>query len=240
MRSYEKHKKQYLIFTKAFTLIELLVVIAIIALLVSILLPSLNKARELAKSAVCMANLRSMDLTSRLFAQEHDDYGPQALWFYDPEAPALSQGSRDLLSDGTLVSYGYDIKNGGCPSNTDITSKLHGGYGINICMVWRSGADCWGDNDDWYWKHGRKRYSEVQSAERVPFFCDANNYWVKLAGIPSSSAETSIDIRRHLTKQVSDDELNDQNCINAVFVDGHVQKTNYDDADDGVRLIYNK
>ncbi len=61
---------------KGFTLIELLVVIAIIALLVSILLPSLNRARELAKRAVCAANLNGIGKGLVIYQAENRDAFP--------------------------------------------------------------------------------------------------------------------------------------------------------------------
>jgi len=56
----------------AFTLIELLVVISVISLLMAILLPSLGKARENAKRATCMANLRSIGHGIFLYANDND------------------------------------------------------------------------------------------------------------------------------------------------------------------------
>ena len=63
----------------AFTLIELLVVIAIIALLVSILMPSLQKAKELAKSVVCASHQKNVSLAIFLYAQQYDDCFPYNL-----------------------------------------------------------------------------------------------------------------------------------------------------------------
>ena len=61
---------------KAFTLIELLVVVAIIALLISILLPSLARARELSKRVVCAANSRGIGQACKIYAQENEEFWP--------------------------------------------------------------------------------------------------------------------------------------------------------------------
>jgi prepilin-type N-terminal cleavage/methylation domain-containing protein len=58
---------------RAFTLIELLVVVAIIALLVSILLPSLREAREQARVAKCLANLKQIGLAANSYRLEFSD-----------------------------------------------------------------------------------------------------------------------------------------------------------------------
>jgi prepilin-type N-terminal cleavage/methylation domain-containing protein/prepilin-type processing-associated H-X9-DG protein len=56
---------------RGFTLIELLVVVAIIAVLVAILLPALSKAREMAKSAVCLSNLRQSFTGNQFYADDN-------------------------------------------------------------------------------------------------------------------------------------------------------------------------
>ena len=61
-----------------FTLVELLVVISIIALLVSILLPSLNKAREQAKLLLCVNNVRQLMIAEMYYAEDHKDKLPPA------------------------------------------------------------------------------------------------------------------------------------------------------------------
>ncbi|MHC4555052.1 MAG: type II secretion system protein [Planctomycetota bacterium] len=92
---------------KAFTLIELLVVISIIALLLSVLLPSLRQARFQAKKLICVTNLRSIGLAIHAYANDFDDtipFGPESLSnFYTAKGNVTSLLS---LYDGTPAGLG--------------------------------------------------------------------------------------------------------------------------------------
>jgi prepilin-type N-terminal cleavage/methylation domain-containing protein len=62
----------------AFSLVELLVVIAIIAVLASLLLPALGRAKGKAQNAVCISQLRQLGTATRLYADDHDGRLPHA------------------------------------------------------------------------------------------------------------------------------------------------------------------
>jgi len=89
---------------KAFTLVELLVVIAIIALLLAILMPALQKARDLAKTTVCIAGCKSLSLAWTVYASDNDAKIVSAMTGYSEYGNHF--GKNPLLCPNPWVDWG--------------------------------------------------------------------------------------------------------------------------------------
>jgi prepilin-type N-terminal cleavage/methylation domain-containing protein/prepilin-type processing-associated H-X9-DG protein len=131
---------------RAFTLIELLVVIAIIAILAAILFPVFAQAKESAKKAVCISNMKQLGLATALYTTDHDDSlmnatfsplgaGLEGGWVYFGTFPANTApaGQGFDVKRGSLYPY---VKNAGvfvCPSDSEGQSSGNS-YAINGCL----------------------------------------------------------------------------------------------------------
>ncbi|MGN6725834.1 MAG: DUF1559 family PulG-like putative transporter [Tepidisphaeraceae bacterium] len=120
----------------AFTLVELLVVIGIIALLISILLPALNKAREAGRTIVCAANLRQIGVA-------------HAMYQTDFKGQCLSASMKTNGTDTTDLRWWRVLRNDHylrsdkvflCPADQFATKldDLHCSYGINSGLFGQS------------------------------------------------------------------------------------------------------
>jgi len=135
---------------KAFTLIELLVVIAIIALLLSILLPSLRLAKEIGQRVVCTSNLRSLCSAWRLYADDND--GKVVCSTYrdaDGKWGWVGETSGDLsediqlkgIQDGKLYPYCGDVDVYKCPTAAPDQKRSYA-----ISAQWHNAYECNGTN----------------------------------------------------------------------------------------------
>jgi len=82
---------------KGFTLIELLVVIAVIALLMAILMPALNMAREQGRRAACMSNMRQVGVALMMYQNDYDQMPPKTQAVFDYASPSSRDNVLKLL-----------------------------------------------------------------------------------------------------------------------------------------------
>lgn len=173
-----RQKKEEIMWVReGFTLIELLVVIAIIALLMAILMPSLQRVRKQAKAVACRSNLRQWALYFSIYTDENEGSfhrGWNVGWDYDGgwmvALRPYYRDNKDLLCCPTATRPRLDPRDDptiGAWINDD---KDHGSYGINIWVTNPPGEQDVGRPAEWYW---RKR--DVRGANNIPLFLD--DYW---------------------------------------------------------------
>jgi prepilin-type N-terminal cleavage/methylation domain-containing protein len=132
-----------------FTLVELLVVIGIIALLISILIPALNKAREQSMRLKCLSNLKQIGTAVVMYANDSKQFlvfcnwGPEAGrpagWLYTPPA----QEREDLPKTGLLWPYLKTLEVYKCPAHGTLDRPLIGAHTTDICTSYlMDGATC--------------------------------------------------------------------------------------------------
>ena len=175
---------------RAFTLIELLVVIAIIAVLMAILMPSLNVAREQARSLNCRGNVRTLTLAWLMYKDENDgklvgghpqETGTNLVvpgpWVFLPPNPANASAElkQEYIKNGMLWPYVKDVDVYRCPSDKRKNNPYHK-YAFRTYSI-AGGMN--GVTDDTWEIKPCKNYTDIkQPATKVVFLaeCDPRGY----------------------------------------------------------------
>jgi general secretion pathway protein G len=176
----------------------LLVVIAIIAILAALLLPSLKRVRDSAKSMQCANNLRQISVVARLYSNEYGDSFP------------LSQTGVYIFSDCLRIFMGQTNKNTTaessifvCPSDRNGTLYKPSGYWLSYGQnAYLNGNPA---------SPSQHAFADIQYPSEVCLFSDMEGHYVVNTGTIDMDKAVLLSARHN-------------GSINVAYVDGHVGK----------------
>lgn len=210
--------------TKGFTLIEILVVVAIIALLVSILMPAMNWARERGRATVCSSNLRTIGQALDYYLKANEDTLPDSGGAFERIHKYVEKvGTKNSTAAKAEVEIEWYICPGddiphlsnqimrtgpdGNPQNLEYELS----YGINTSLVWAVRPQ-----DDPKGIGILRKMKTVKRQSDVVSFCDSGDDDFNGAG------QWFLSEWNDREPQVGH-EIHHKNGNNFVYCDGHVQ-----------------
>ena len=213
-----------------FTLIELLVVIAIIAILAAILFPVFAQARDRARSAACLSNLRQLGNGLQLYVQAYDET-------FHKGANIVSNGENGFGPNAKIDGwdnwpwfYGPFVKNVGvfdCPTSPDGTAPLtetnwgnDGNYAYNYSGLTRDEGS------------PARSLAEISEPAETFVFFDSGDTQVR-AGTnnwPGLLEELDLNLTcdaNRITKYSKEGALRHAGRANVTFADGHAKSLSW-------------